>query len=482
VKNSKSIIKDSIMLIIGKYSVVVITVIQTIIMSRLLSPEDFGVVAVVNIFASFFTLISNMGIGPAIIQNKSLDKIDLNSIFSVTVISGFLLGLVFIILSFPLSRFFSNESYIIIGYLLSISLFFNTINIVPASLKLKDKKFRLVAVRTTMITLISSIISIYLAYIGFSYFSIVINSILISILSFIWNMINSNLRIRLKINTSSIKKIFSFSINQYAFTIANYFSRNLDNILIARFISQVDLGYYNRSYSLMLYPVSNIAHAITPVLHPILSNYEDQKIKMYSKYVKLIQFISIIGVFVTVFSFIASREIILIFFGNQWVNSIESFKFLSISIWPQLLISTSGSIYQSLNKTKLLLYAGLFGIFTNILLISFSIFSKDINVVALFVSISQYLIFFHGFYILITHAFNIKYKYFLKLFVIDFYNFTILFIIMTTLSSYFTIDNIYTSAIIKLIISILIYLIILIFSRQIKFLFVFFKRIERSKL
>ena len=114
------------------------------------------------------------------------------------------------------------------------------------------------------------------------------------------------------------------------------------------------LAYYSKGYTLMLYPIQNLTFVISPVLHPILSDHQNDKNYIYNKYIKVTKLLSLLGVFISAFCFSASREIVLIMYGNQWENAVLCFKILSLSVFSQIVSSTAGSIFQSLGKTKLM--------------------------------------------------------------------------------------------------------------------------------
>lgn len=105
----------------------------------------------------------------------------------------------------------------------------------------------------------------------------VFDSILKSLFIFILCFRICKLKINKGYSYSSIKKIQNYSSFQFLFNFINYFTRNLDNILIGKFLGASTLGYYDKSYKLMLYPVQNLTNVITPVLHPVLSEYQNQK-------------------------------------------------------------------------------------------------------------------------------------------------------------------------------------------------------------
>ena len=148
---------------------------------------------------------------------------------------------------------------------------------------MKEKKFALVAIRTIVVYMGSNIITIILALNGWKYYSLVAQSIISSIATFMWNYKSSKLKFKLRFEIDSVRKIIGYSSFNFAYDLLNYFGRNLDNILTGRFMGAVALGYYNKAYQLMLYPVQYLTNVITPVLHPILSDYSEKKAYIYIK-------------------------------------------------------------------------------------------------------------------------------------------------------------------------------------------------------
>ena len=469
-RSIRSIRHAAIVSIFGKYVGIILNLVYSAILSRILTPQDFGVVAVVFVFTTFFLLLANMGIGPAVIQNKRLDDMDNRAIFALTFYVAIIISILFALMSYPLSCFYNNSSYVRIGFLLSAALFFNTVNIVPNALLFKAHRFELLAVRSVLIGIATSILTIYLATIGFGYYSIVIQSILGSILTFAWNGYTLRSAIGFKVRRSSIGKIGYFSKYQFAFSLINYFSRNLDNLLIGRFIGETQLGYYNRSYQLMQYPTQNLTHAITPILHPILSIYENEKEVIYEKYIKILRVLSIIGVFVTVYIHFASSEITLMIFGDQWQGSVRSLQLLSLSIWSQMLTSSSGSIFQSLNKTKLLMITGSLSALIIVSMIILGVILGNIDTVALLVSVGYLLVFFQCFYVLTRFGFEMKFHKFMGIFYLDIFNIIVLYIAMVVFTNLFIINDLLFSACIKLVFLGVMYLMLLILTKQYKYL------------
>jgi PST family polysaccharide transporter len=133
------------------------------------------------------------------------------------------------------------------------------------------------------------------------------------------------------------------------------------------------------------------------------------------------------GIFISAFCYWSSEEIVILLFGVQWHNAVTCFKWLSISVWAQMISASAGAIYQSIGNTKLLFQSGLVCVIIFIAAVSCGILSGDLNYLALFVSISLILRFFIDCYFLIKFGFGKKLKDFLYCFIPDLILFALLF-------------------------------------------------------
>lgn len=400
---------------LSKYSVVFISLFVNAVLARILTAEDYGVVAVVTVFSTFFSLLADNGFGTAIVQNKDLSKEDVNNIYSFTVYISIGFAIVFALASIPISIFYNSKVYIPLTLMLSVSLFFNSLNSVPSSILNRDKKFSLIAIRTVVIYTICAIITIILAKNSLKYYALAIQSILTALITYLVNMHFVNVKFSFRINFSSIKKVLNYSLYQFAFNIVNYFSRNLDNLLTGKFFGEAELGYYNKAYDLMLYPVNNLTGVISPVLHPILSDYQNEKDVIYKMYLKIVKLLLIIAIIASTGCYLASKEIIHILYGSNWDNSIECFKILSIAIIPQMINSSAGPIFLSIGDSKLKFINATINTIITIIAILIGIFiGGDIISLAKCVACAYILHFITAFYMLIKIGFGYKITDFIK--------------------------------------------------------------------
>lgn len=232
------------------------------------------------------------------------------------------------------------------------------------------------------------------------------------------------------------------------------------------------LGYYDKSYKLMLYPVQNLTFVITPVLQPVLSEFQHRKDIILMHYKKIAKILALMGAFITVFCFFSAREIILIMYGERWIGSINSFRILSISIVIQMVLSSSGSIFQATGHTKELFQTGVISACTMILFIIIGLRLGKIEYLVGLLVLGFLLNFIQGYYILIKKVFQQSYFSFLKEFVSTI-------IIMSLMAAAYiviyrviklNIPNTIISAAVKFIIGIVFYAIGLVITREYNFI------------
>lgn len=351
---------------IAKYSGVFTSLIVAGVLARLLSPDDFGIVAIATVIISFFGIFTDMGISPAIVQHKELTERDLSNIYSFTLWSGVGAAILFFIASWPISTYYNSEILRTLCQLLSINLLFASVNIVPSALFYKNKEFKFIAIRSFVIQIAGGVASIIAALCGAGLYALIINPILSSILIFGISYHRYPQRLRLTTGMVTIRKIFSYSAYQFMFNLINYFSRNLDKLLIGKYMGMAPLGYYEKSYRLMTLPLQNITQVITPVMHPILCDFQNDPQRMATSSERIVRLLAFLGMPLTVLLFFTAQEVTLIIFGNQWLPSVPVFQILSLTVGIQMILSTSGSIYQAAGETRSLFICGVFSATLNV--------------------------------------------------------------------------------------------------------------------
>lgn len=449
-----------------KYTGVLISIGIGAVLARILSPEEFGVVALITVFISFFSILSDVGIGPAIIQHKELTEEDVESIFLFTLILGVLLAILFYYSSTFIASFYNNVALIPLIRLLSLSVLFNAWRTVPNALLLKKLKFKQVGIVLITVQLCSGVFAIVLAYQGFSYYALVYKSIFDGLFFLLAFYFLAPVKIKVNLSWASLSKILTFSTFQFFFNFINYFSRNTDNLLIGRFIGPVALGYYDKSYQLMLMPVQNLTRVITPVLHPVLSEYQDDRNRIYFTYLKVVRLLATLGFPLSVFLYFNANEIIHIFYGPKWRQSIPVFEILALTVGIQILLSSSGAIFQAVNRTDLLFYSGFLSAIFMVCGICYGVFvEKSLLGIGYGLVVAFICNFLQGFYFLIKLALGSSFFGFIKLLFWPIITAGVLSVALS-LVVYIDLHSVFLLLLLKIVLSMLVFVVVNLFPRD----------------
>jgi teichuronic acid exporter len=451
---------------ISRYSSNIVSIVIGATLARLLTPKEFGIVAIISVFISFFQLLSNFGISPAMVQHKSLTNDDVSSIFSFSIVFGLILSTIFFFLAPFIASFYNEPVLINLSRLMALVILFNSLQVVPNALNLKKLRFKQIGIISIGVHIVGGIVAIIFAFLGFSYYALIINSVLSGLLIFIAHYYLAPVKPSFLIRVSSIRKIAKSSTYQFLFQFINYFAGNSDNLLIGKYFSASALGFYDKAYKLMLMPVQNLTWVITPVLHPVLSEYQNEKEVIYNTYYKIVKLLAIIGFPLSVFLYFNASEIINIMFGQQWDQSIPVFKLLALAVGIQIVLSSTGAIFQATNRTDLLFFSGFLSTILVLAGILYGVFiGKSLVSVGYGILTAFSINVFQAFYLLMKFSLNQSFIKFLKVFIFPtFLSFGLAIVLWQI--SHVIFNNIIISFLVKLLVTLLTFGIILLSSKE----------------
>ncbi len=360
----------------------------TIILARLLSPSDFGIVGMVTVFTGFATIFSDMGVNLALVQKKHVKEEHLSSAFWVTVASGVLISIVFVFLSPAIASFYNNQSLKPVIQVFSLNFIFASFSVVQQSVLQKSMSFKKIALSESVAVFISGVIAIIMAFYGYGYWSLVFQTILFTILNVVILFLLSPWSPKFIFSWNSFKEIIYFSANVTGFNVINYFSRNSDYLLIGKFLGPVSLGYYTLAYKLMMIPLQNISSIFGKVVFPAFSKMQEDLPRLRVAYLKVIKAISLVTFPLMLFIFGISKEFIIVIYGVKWERVIPIITILSICGLFQSISTTAGNIFFSQGACAKQLKLSIIGTIFVLLAIFIGI-RWDIYGVALFYTLEQ---------------------------------------------------------------------------------------------
>lgn len=290
-----------------------------VILARLLLPEDFGIIGVTAVFLAILPIFSDGGFGSALIQKKDCTEKDFNSVFYFNILISIFLYVLVVSSSEFIQSFFQIEELSSVLNILSINIIIVSFGSVQSVVLTKNLNFKLLSKVSISSQIISGILAISLAYLGYGVWSLVfktlINSILMVSLLFLFN----SWKPKLIFSFTALKNLFSFGFNLLLSTLLNNIFENLYFFIIAKYYSAEKLGFYTRAEMLKNLPSQNLTSVIQRVSFPLLSNIQDDDVRLKENYRKLIRLSVFISSFLLFFLFATSKSLVPVLFGVKWL-------------------------------------------------------------------------------------------------------------------------------------------------------------------
>ncbi|MEH1875202.1 lipopolysaccharide biosynthesis protein [Nostoc sp.] len=336
-----------------------LNLISNVVLARLLTPEDYGLIGMVTAVIGFVSLFKDLGLSMATVQKEKINHEQVSTLFWVNVALSVFAALLASALAPGIAWFYHEPRLIWITLALVSGFIFSGLGVQHNALLNRQMHYKALMLNDVISMFLGVIAAIIAALCGLGYWSLVIFPIVLGLVNTIGLWMACSWRPSAPAWQSGIGSMLAFGGNLTGFTAINYFARNLDNVLIGRFWGTQQLGLYAKAYQLLLLPINQINAPITAVAIPGLSRLQHDPQKFRQYYLKAISVIAFLTMPTIVFMIVASEEIIVFLLGYQWRDASIIFRLLSISALVQPICNTTGWLYISRGRTDYMFRWGL---------------------------------------------------------------------------------------------------------------------------
>ena len=307
---------------IGRFSTQGISFVISILLARILSPSDYGVIGMIGIFMAIAQTFIDSGFGSALIRKKDCTDKDYSTAFFFNIVVGIVSYLILFISAPFIADFFKTPILVDIVRVLSINLFLNSLTIVQTAKLTAAVDFKSQAKISLVAVIVSGVIGLIMAYHGYGVWSLVFQSVSMSIvrtISFWWV---TKWKPQRTFSRDSFNYLFGFGSKILSASLLHTIYANLTTILIGKFYTPKDLGYYSRGESLASLPSTNLTSILQSVTYPILSKIQDDDERLIQAYRKYICVTSMVIFFGMCLLIAIAKPLILVLLSDKWTNSI----------------------------------------------------------------------------------------------------------------------------------------------------------------
>lgn len=316
---------------IGRLSGQTVGFVISVILARLLSPEDFGILAMVNVFIAISNSFLDMGMGLALIQKKDVNEKHYSSVFFFNISVGLFLTICLFFTSGFLASFYKKDIIKDVTQVMSLLFIINAFGNVSKIKLRKNLDFKILFNSNMLSAVTSGIVGVAMAFNGFGIWSLVLQSLLTPLIANLYLFFNLRWSPKLKLYINELKELWPFGFRMFIAGFIDVAYGQLDSLIIGKLFSPLKLGFYYRAKSFNNYIVSYTAGSLLNILLPVISNLQDQQERLKNLVFKSMHLICLVTFYLTGLFYLSGSDIIHILFGSKWEPAVPYFRLFLLS-------------------------------------------------------------------------------------------------------------------------------------------------------
>lgn len=261
---------------IERFSSQGIQFVLTIVIARVLSPDDYGLVAMLGIFIAIAQTIVDSGFSNALIQKKDRTEVDYSTMFFFNIIISVVIYLLLFVSAPFLASFYNQPALVSVARVYGISLITNSFSIIQMARLTVALDFRKLAIAALLAVVVSGCIGVWMAYHGYGVWALVFQTLVANVTWTVVLWLLARWIPKWCFSWSSFRGLFSFGSKLLFSGLLHTLYTNMYSLVVGKYFNASVLGYFNRAYTLGQFPVQNFGNIVQKVLYPIQCRYQDE--------------------------------------------------------------------------------------------------------------------------------------------------------------------------------------------------------------
>lgn len=325
---------------------------STILLARLLTPEDFGLVAMVVVLVNFVALFQDAGLAQATVQRRAISHDQISTLFWLNCGLTLFLGSLVAALAPVIVWIYGEPRLFGLSLLLALPIALSGLWLQHRALLQRHMRFLAIARVEVLSAALGVAVGVFAAMAGAGYWALAFMALTTSVAATLGYWSETRWRPGRPQRDTGVRPMLRFGANLTGFNFVNYFARNADNFLIGKFIGTAALGQYSRAYSLMVMPLAQIngplGSALLPALSALQSDAEGYR-RLYLKYLKWVAWLTLLPIAGASYF---GAELIRFLLGSEWELAGQIFEWLAVASFLQPVTHYNSLLFISLGRTR----------------------------------------------------------------------------------------------------------------------------------
>jgi O-antigen/teichoic acid export membrane protein len=338
-----------------------ISIVGTVVLARLLTPNDYGLIGMVAVVTGFVAIFSDLGLDAATIQRAHITGAQISTLFWINTAMGMVLTLVTVGLAPVVAWFYGEPSLRWITVVSALAFLLGGTVVQHEALLRRQMRFARLASVDVGALFVGYAAGILLAWHGAGYWALVSSQFAMVLTRTLGFWVSVDWRPRLGARLAGMDSMLTFGGHLTGFGFVNYFARNLDNLLIGRYWGPYQLGLYSRAYQLLVLPIDQINSPIAAVAVPALSRLADSPERYRRAYLRILEKIAILTMPLMALLIMTSDWVVEVVLGPQWRGVSPIFALLGMAGIVQPIANTTGWLFITQGRADDMFRWGLIG-------------------------------------------------------------------------------------------------------------------------
>ncbi|QBZ97865.1 lipopolysaccharide biosynthesis protein [Flavobacterium sangjuense] len=305
-----------------------ISFIVSILMARLLLPSEFGLIGMIYIFIAIGRMLIDNGLSQSLVRNKEVSQEDYSTVFYFNLGGSILIYIAIYFLAPCIALFYKQDVLTLIIRLYCLVFLINAFGTVQSTILTKNMRFKTQMLVAIPSLVISSLVGISMAYMGFGVWSLVWSAIVQSFLSVLQLWFWSSWRPALLFSVEKFKYHFYYGYKLTLSGLLDVLFNNVYTIIIGKFFSPTQVGFFTRADSLKQFPVNNIAKILDKVTFPLFAHIQNDDVRLKSVYKKIMQMVIFLVAPLLIFLAVLAEPLFRFLFTEKWLPAVPYFQIL----------------------------------------------------------------------------------------------------------------------------------------------------------
>ncbi|MCC5919844.1 MAG: lipopolysaccharide biosynthesis protein [Cyclobacteriaceae bacterium] len=345
----------------------------TVVLARLLIPEDFGIIGMILVFVAIGDALVEGGLASSLIRNKDNNQDDYSTVFWMNILMSLLIYIILFFVAPLIAIFFEKEILTDIIRVFCLLFVIRSFSLIQKTRLIIDMNFKRILYISIPSVLFSGIVGIVFAYNGFGVWSLVYMHISQALFMSIQFWIFNTWRPGFRLDLDKLKYHFNFGYKLTLSSLLDTVFKNSYLILIGKYFSAAQLGLYTQAVKLKDLPVKNLSQALNTVTYPMFSAIQDDDAQLKNAYKKLMEQAIFWMAPLLIWGIVMAEPLILFVFGNQWIEAVPFFQIIAIAGMLYPIHSYNLNILKVKGRSDLFL--------------KLEVYKKGLTVIALFMGV-----------------------------------------------------------------------------------------------